>query len=172
MPQVRQWVIVELSYRGEKETPSDLEILLKQELSDDVDIFVPALTYSRKDHDVTICLMEGYVFVEAALPTSTYFMLEDCPYVRRVLTRDESRGRYVRLVSDAEVDQLRKQLNKKAFRDLEVGDQVMVVEGPHSDLTGEIVDLRPDDAKAYVSIKELQSIKTCVELPYPFLRKM
>lgn len=172
MPQVRQWVIVELSHKGEKESPSDLEILLKQELSDEVEIFVPALTYSRKDHDVTICLMEGYVFIEAALPTSTYFMLEDCPYVRRVLTRDESRGRYVRLVSDAEVDQLRKQLNKKAFRDLKIGDRVLITEGPHSELKGEIVDLRPDEAKASVNIEELRSIKTCVELPYPFLRKI
>lgn len=166
-----RWVIVELSHRGEKKDPPELEELLRQEIGDDVEIFVPAMTYTRNEETVTICLMEGYAFIAEGISTSRYFSLEESPYVQRVMARNESDGRFVQYVPDTEVKQLRRQLNRKAFRDLSIEDEVLITEGSHSELEGEIVDLRPEENMASVRIDGLKSISSIVELPYAFLEK-
>jgi transcription antitermination factor NusG len=168
MSESNKWVVVELSHQGEKKSTSELIPLIENEIGSDLEIFVPSLTYSRYDRNVTICLMEGYFFVEGGRAASTYFVLEESPYVQRVLSRDEDSGRYLCYVGQETVDELRGKLQKQAARDIRVGDYVLVNEGAYQSLKGKILDVFMERERATVHIVDLKSMEIIVELPFQF----
>lgn len=163
------WVTVELSYLGEKQLPEDLYTVLRKYIEDDLDVFIPAVSYQRKDNSMVICLMEGYAFIEGGRPAGYYLELESSPYIKRVLTRDESSGRYLEYVQDKDIEVLRHNLEVQTIRTFETGDEVEVVEGSFKNLEGTILEVQ--DEKALVKIHDLVSIKTIVELPLQFLMR-
>lgn len=169
----KKWVTLELTRRAEKEKPEDLKTLLKGEASipDDLELFIPATSFDRRDNFVTVCLMEGYVFLEGGRPSSFYFHLENCSYVSRVLSRDESTGRYLAYVPDEKIQDLKDRLRKQTLRDFGEGDEVEIIGGAYDNLEGEVVEFNKDDDHAFVKIDGLVSIDTIVELPLQFLRK-
>jgi transcription antitermination factor NusG len=169
----KQWVILELSRMGERERPEDLFQILKREAgSDDLDIFVPSVSFSRRDNWVTICLMEGYAFIEGGRPAGFYFDLEDSPYVSKVLTRNESNGRFLVYVSHDEILKLKERLRDQTIRDLKEGDTVEVTSGAYSSLEGTVIDFTQDNTHALIKIHDLVSLDTIVELPLQFLQKI
>ena len=122
---------------------------------------------------MTICLMEGYFFIEAALPTSAYFDLEGTTCVRRVLTRDESDGsRYIYYADQPVIDDLKKRLKEQTVRDIQEGDMVRIIEGPYSKLGGKILSLVDGADKALVHIVDLKSMEVIVELPFQFFEHL
>ena len=168
-----QWVILELTNMGEKEDPEDLVSLLRNDMGDkDVEVFIPSTSFYRRDNCVTICLMEGYIFLESGESAAFYFDLESSPYIQRVLTRDEPHGRFIVYVPEQEIKDLKSRLRKQAFRDFGEGDKVEIIEGAYENLEGTVIDFNPETDQALVDIKELVSIDTIVELPLQFLRKI
>lgn len=167
----RQWVVVELSHHGEKKTAKELQQLLSNELGP-VEVFVPSVTFSHRESDITICLMEGYFFIEAGLPTATYFDLEELLYIKRVLTNDEPSGRFLCYVGQETVDELHRKLQSRAARDIRAGDYVRVVEGAYSALRGQILDVFPDSESATIHIVDLKSMEVIVELPFQFFEQV
>lgn len=169
----KQWVILELSHLGEKENPKDLVTLLQGDIGDkEVDIFVPSTSFHRRDNWVTICLMEGYIFIRGGLSAGFYFNLEDSAYIQRVLTRDEPHGRFLVYVPDSEVEDLKERLRTQTLRDFGEGDKIEIIEGAYESLEGTVLDFNPNTDRALVEIHELVSIETIVELPLQFLRKI
>lgn len=167
----RKWVILELSRKGEKEDPNILDKILRVTLQkDDIDVFVPAISFSRRETSVTICLMEGYAFVEAGHSAQVYYDLESSDYVAKVLST-AGHGRHLYYLEDEKIQEMKKDLKERAFRDHQIGDVVDIVEGVYESLTGRIVDILMDQARAFVRIEELKSIETIVELPFTFLNK-
>lgn len=164
----RKWVAVELSLQGERKPPAELEMVVRSEIGEGVEIFVPSVSFTRRESEVVLCLMEGYFFVEAALPPSTYFSLERSPYVERVLTRDEPEGRFICYVGDETITELKGGLAELVSRDIKVGDYVRVVEGVYSDLSGRILSVDQEKEKASVHIVDLRSMEVIVELPFQF----
>lgn len=169
---VEKWVVVELSHQGERKTAYELKTIVENEISDGTEVFIPSITYTRHDNNVTVCLMEGYFFVSGGLPSSIYFQLENLPYVRRVLSRDEATGRYICYVGESTVTDLKEKLRAQAARDIEVGDDVLVTDGTYSELKGEVLDLFPDEGTATLRIKELVSMDVIVKLPYQFFERV
>lgn len=169
----KQWVILELTRFGEKEKPEDLISLIRGETGiSDLEIFVPSTSFSRRDNWVTICLMEGYIFMEGGRPAGFYFDLEEIPYLSRVLTRDERTGRYIVYVPDEEVVKLQTRLRDQTLRDFGEGDTVEIIEGAYESLEGTVIDFNPQTKNAFIRIHELVSLDTVVELPLQFLRKI
>lgn len=169
----KQWVILELSHMGEKESPPDLVKLLQGDIGDEeVEIFVPSASFHRRDNWVTICLMEGYIFMEGGLAAGFYFDLERSAYIQRVLTRDEPHGRFIVYIPGDEVDELKARLRTQTLRDFGEGDYVEIIEGAYENLEGTVLDFNPQTDHALVEIHELVSIETIVELPLQFLRKI
>lgn len=166
-----QWVIVELSHRGEKKDPDELKQLLRQELPDDVRIFIPSVTYEKGDHSVTIWLLEGYIFIEAGLRMARYFALEGTAYVSQVLTIDQKGQRHVRFIDEKQVQKIQDELREEASRDIEEGDLVTVREGVYSELTGEVVDFESGEKEATVKIKGMRTKEPEVTLPIVFLER-
>lgn len=169
----KQWAILELSNMGEKEDPEDLIALLEGDIGEDtVEIFIPSTSFYRRDNCVTICLMEGYIFIESGKAAGFYFDLERSPYIQRVLTRDEPHGRFIVYVPDTEIKELKSRLRKQTFRDFGEGDHVEIIEGAYENLEGTVLDFNPETDRALVEVHELVSIETIVELPLQFLKKI
>lgn len=167
-----QWVTFELTRMGEKEKPEDLVEIIETETGDtEAEVFVPATSFQRRDNWVTICLMEGYIFMEGGQPASFYFDLESLPYIERVLSRDVSSGRYIEYVPNEEVQELKQRLRKRSLRDFGKGDEVEIIEGAYENLEGEVIEFNPENERALVDIDELVSLDTIVELPLQFLQK-
>lgn len=168
----RKWVALELSHQGEKRLPQELYAMLRAEMGEEADIFVPAATFTRRDTTVTICLMEGYVFVEAGLPSSRYFDLEALSVIRRALSRDESAGRYLCYIEDHVIQDLRARLKEQTRRDVQVGDYVEICDGAYSALRGRILDVFEDRQRASIHIVDLKSMEVIVDLPFQFFERI
>lgn len=167
------WVTLELSRLGEKERPEDLEDLLRSEVpGKDVEIFIPAASFYRRDNAVTVCVLEGYAFMRAGHPAVFYFEFEDSPYINRVLSRDEQGARYLQYVPNSNIEKLRRSLAEQTVREFNENDRIEVTDGVYKSLTGVVVGLSPDHETAYISIEGLVSLKTYVELPLQFVKKL
>lgn len=162
------WVVVELSHQGEKKTPQELRSVIGQYIGEEVEIFIPALTFKRRETHVTMYILEGYIFIASGLPTSKYFDIEDNVNVACVLTNDEASGRYLCYVENDVVEDLKEQLREQAAMTLKKGDKVRIKEGAYAELDGEILDILDDD-RAMVHVTDLQSMEIIIELPFQFL---
>lgn len=163
-----QWVVFELSRQGEKLSRPELDDLLLLELGEDAEVFIPSITFSRRGSNMSVCLMEGYFFVKSGLPVTTYFALEDQPFVKRILTQDEDTDRLICYVGGDVVNDLRRKLQDQAARTLQPDDYVVVVEGPFANLKGKIIDVFSDKGSATIHIVDLKSMEIIVELPFQF----
>ena len=171
---IKKWVTIELTRSAEREKPENLLKLLRGDgsIPDDLEIFLPATSFNRRDNWITVCLMEGYAFVEAGRPAAFYFQLEDSAYVSRVLSRDERIGRFLIYVPNDKIQHLKDRLREQTLRDFEDGDTVEIIEGAYQNLEGTIIEFKEGDDKAFIKIHDLISIDTIVELPLQFLRKI
>jgi len=167
------WVTLELSRLGEKERPEDLEELLRSEVPDkELDIFIPAASFYRRENAVTVCVLEGYAFVRGGYPANFYFEFESSPYIAKVLSLDDRGARYLQYVPEAKIQELRQRLLDQTVREIEEGDFVEITDGAYQNLKGHVVGLSPDGEKAYISIEGLVSLDTYVELPLQFVKKV
>jgi transcription antitermination factor NusG len=167
----KQWVVLELSRLGERESPEDLVAMLRRETGDDLEIFIPSKTFVRKGNRITICLMEGYMFLEGGKSAGFYLDLEYLPFISKALTKDEKAGRFLLYVPDSEIIILKEKLKEETRSEIHKNDEVCIIGGVYENLEGVVVDFNPLTAYAMVSIQGLSSIDTIVELPFQFLER-
>jgi len=131
-------------------------------------VFIPAVTYVKDGHRVTVHLMEGYAFVATGLPETCYLNLEkDSPYVRHVLSAPGGQGMLVlSVISDHDVQEMRAQLRSTIAQDINIGMQVKINQGTYAKLTGEVVGLEGDDAHIHIKLRSFEVIRT---IPTVFL---
>lgn len=159
----RTWVVVELTRAGEvKVEEGTISALLREALGVDkaYPVFVPSTTYPSRGRDVTIHLIEGYVFVASGLPEITYLNLEGtCPYVRRVLSsRSPSGMRALNVIPDSSVQDMRRKLAQQVASDIKEGMKVTVTEGTYTHLDGEVMEVDGDDAHVRFTLRSLDLI--------------
>lgn len=169
--QKKQWVTVELTSHAERLAPDEIEMFLRSQVDEDIDIFVPGSSYRRKDNLVTVWLMEGYAFIEAGKSAGFYFDLEQTNYVSKILTRDERGSRFLLYIGNEEVKSLRERLRKQTVVNVQEGDIVEIDDGIYEGLEGEILVLYEQDQKAEIQFSQLKSIDTIAKIPLTFLRK-
>jgi transcription antitermination factor NusG len=179
-----KWVILELSWRGEKIDVDDMRESLENRLDDGIEYFIPSSTFRKEinDDQVTVSLMEGYIFVEGGHSPSTYYDLEDLSYVSKVLTQKIGRERTLLHADHSEVQTLKQKLKEEFTTTFEEGDQVVVQDGVWENLEGEVLgrvdeenltegEKESHDERIYVKIQDIQSIDSIVTLPKAFLEK-
>jgi transcription antitermination factor NusG len=165
---VDRWVVLELSHQGEKRTPREITEILRHHLGSDTEVFIPAATFTRGQTQVTIYALEGYVFVQAGLPSANYYDLEENLHFRRVLSKEEPLGRFLYYVGPETVDELRAKLQAQTARNVTEGTKVQITEGTYSGLIGKVLDTFEDES-ATVHVTDLKSMEVIVRLPYQFL---
>lgn len=164
-----EWVVVELSPRGEGEDP---ELLVKsiQNTIKGAEVFVPALVSQVAEEKVVKYLWEGYVFIRRTHTDSTYFKLEGTRYVQKILTQPgPGRDRLMATVSSKQVESLRSQIKVETDQGIRVGDEVKVTSGPYKGISGRVIEEIPEDDSVQVFIK-LRSKEAIVTLPRSWLK--
>jgi transcription antitermination factor NusG len=165
------WVALELTRTGENALEDGtLCPRLQSDLGVTADwpLFVPAATYTRMGRRITLHLMEGYVFVGAGLPETTYFALENnCPLVRQVLSVPGPRGlRVLSTIPNRDIEGMRCQLRAQIATDISEEMHVRVTEGTFAPLEGRVLYVDTEDAHVLI---ELRSIKIIKLIPRVFL---
>lgn len=164
-------MVLELTRTGESCAQNGtLEGLLREtlDLTPEHPIFIPARTYDRKGTKVTIHLMEGYCFVATGLAETVYFALEkECPYVKKVLSSEGPNGMSVlQVISNAKIEEMRTRLQEVLSAEIEVGMQVLVLEGTYAKLEGEVVGIADEDAHVHIQMRSFETIRS---IPRVFL---
>lgn len=159
------WIVIELTPLGEvKLEEGSLEKSLRSDLGVDRNfpIFIPATTYRKNGKDVTLRLMEGYVFVASGLPETDYFALESKPYVAQVMSTRPGpyKMRVLSTVPDSQVGDLRRQLQGLLASDIAIYDKIRVIEGTYRNLEGVVMGIRGDNAFVRINLRSMEVIAT------------
>lgn len=165
------WIAVELSNLGEQKVEEGaLEASIRHDLAVDKNypVFIPATTYRKNGKTITICLMEGYVFVASGLPEVRYFTLEQRPYVTSVMSSvtGPHKMRTLQVLPNKEVKNLQKKLREMVSADIEDGATVKVNNGRYKGLEGRVLGI--EGSEAYVEFK-LRSLWRITSIPLVFL---
>jgi transcription antitermination factor NusG len=159
------WLILELSHSGEqKADDGTLQSAINKDLSskgyNNHPVFIPAVSYTKAGRTVTIHLMEGYAFIKDGLPFSVLQFIENRGYVTKILTRETGKNKTKEksLVTDSYIKDLQLKLRSLASTDFKVGSKVVILEGPYTNLEGEIVDFEDDKAFLRVCLRSLTVI--------------
>jgi len=137
------------------------------DVEDNWPVFVPARIFKKKGRQVTIHLMEGYVFVASGLDEVRYFRMENTKLVAQVLATRGARGiRALSTIPDSRVTELRRQLNAEVAADIIPGMRVLVTDGVYSKLEGIVLDTQGDHATVHF---ELRSLEVISRVPKVFL---
>jgi transcription antitermination factor NusG len=164
----KTWITLELTTLGEiKVDEGCLEKILKRELSEGAEIFIPVSRYVQNGRKVTLHLLEGYIFISSGLDDMEYFDLEHTPYIETVFSTVNPKGmRVLSTISNSYVEDMKDQLRGMSCKGLSSGDEINIVKGAYRKLTGKIVGFEED--VAFVSIN-LRSLSAIVELPNAYL---
>lgn len=159
------WIIIELTHLGEaKLEDGSLEKSLRSDLGVDRNfpIFIPATTYRKDGKDVTLRLIEGYVFVASGLPETDYFALESKPYIAQVMSTRPGpyKMRVLSTVPDSQVEDLRRQLQGLLASDIAIYDRVRVIEGTYRNLEGVVMGIHGDNAFVRINLRSMEVIAT------------
>ena len=165
------WVVLELSPQGEDRLEDGtLDQSIRSDLGVDskFPIFIPATTYQKGNKTITLRLMEGYVFVASGLPETSYFALEQRPYVEQIMSTRPGpyKMRVLSTVPDARVGDLKNQLQEMLSSDIALYDKVTVIDGSYKSLEGVVMGIEKD--KAFVKIN-LRSMEVIATIPLMFL---
>lgn len=171
MPTSDEWVVVQLSPRGEEEEPEALLSALKRITK--AEVFLPVSISKAGESQVVHKLVEGYVFLRRTEPDHAYFKLEQTRYLDQILTsRTLDRGRSSRkieTVSNEKIETLRKQIQIETEQGIQLGDTVFITDGPYSSIYGTVIEEIPELDSVQVHIK-LRSKEAAVTLPRSFLK--
>jgi transcription antitermination factor NusG len=165
------WVAVELTPLGEAKVEDlTLEASLRQDLNSEPDhpIFIPARIYQKGHRTVVVYLMQGYVFVAAGLPDTSYFDLERKPYVNKVMSAlsGPHRIRTLSVIPNERIEDLRMKLREQVSSDIKIGDWVTIVDGPYKALEGRVVGSGEENSFVEIRLRSLNLIAT---IPFVFL---
>lgn len=167
--QVAEWVVLELSPQGEDEDPEVLRKAIGRAVKSPKDVFVPASIITRGHSRSVYKLIENYIFVRRTLPDQVYFKLEGTKYVSSILTVMDRKVRRVHPIPDSSIEQMKLQLHVETEQGIEVGDEVLVMSGAYSGITGKVIESIPENNSVQVYIK-LRSKEALVTLPRSFLK--
>jgi transcription antitermination factor NusG len=157
-------VTLELSRQGELKVEDGTLIKV---LTKDHPIFIPAINYNKRGKNITIHLLEGYVFVASGLCDVAYFNLENKNYIKKVISTKGKHGvRVLKVVSNSMISKLKYQLRELVSSDITVGTKVRVLEGAYKELEGDVVDIEGPEAGVFF---EFRTLSVVVYIPKVFL---
>lgn len=148
-----KWIVIELSELGETATRVELESSLLELLGNEIEYFIPIHYEKIGSYTSTSTLFEGYVFIKDG-PESREKVsdLRDFRFFTRVLSGDHGK---IHTVDAYKIGALKRKLKKSIHKKIEIGTRVKILEGPFSNLSGEVINLEERGKRAIVRVKRL-----------------
>jgi len=166
----RGWVVVELSIQGEKELESISDILKEILQSENSEVFIPVFWSEESICTEKFHLFDGYVFCKSDCLEDNFFLIEDDPHFKSILTSIQEGVRVIEFVSDLKIKSLKSQLSKLVIKDIREGDFIEILDGTCKSLKGEV--LNKSGQIALISISDLRSTELLIEVPLASLKKV
>jgi transcription antitermination factor NusG len=158
------WVVLELTPLGEmRAEEGTLPKLLRQTLrvESDFPVFIPCVTYNKGKERIVLNMMEGYAFIASGLTEGEYINLgHNCPYVHRAMFSVQNGIPIMNTIADPALEELRIGLKNMVAVELDVGMRVEVIEGPYSNMIGDILSMTPEVALVYIKLRSLRAIRS------------
>lgn len=159
------WVVVELTRLGEQAAlDGTLDVLLRKGLKVDEDfpVFVPVTLYRKSGQVTPYQLLQGYAFLGSGLDDVAYFALEDGSYVKHVMSTrmGKNRFRYLSVITDDQIQEMRRKLREMVTADLPRTAHVRIVEGPYRGLDGRVTGINDDDVHVFIRLRSLEIVAT------------
>jgi 5'-3' exonuclease/transcription antitermination factor NusG len=158
------WVVVELTPKGEKEPPDVLRQSV-QRLLGRADVYIPAVETRIGDDTSIHYLINGYAFIRKERPDREYLKLEDTRLFQSVL-KD---GRGVAVVDSSYIESMKEKARAEINQGIGVGDIVLICSGPYKAIEASVITEIPEERKVQVFI-ELRSKQSIVTLPRSALK--
>ncbi|MFA6234143.1 MAG: hypothetical protein WC824_08155 [Bacteroidota bacterium] len=159
------WIVLELSPQGEiRLEDGTLEECIRSDLGvdDNHPVFIPATTYVKGNKTITLRLMEGYVFVASGLLETTYFALEQRPYIAQVMSSRPGpyKLRVISTVPDRKILELKKQLRDMKASSVSMYDRVSIHDGTYKSLEGVVLGISGENAFIRINLRSMEVIAT------------
>lgn len=164
------WVILELTPKGEKESPQAIQRTITKVLRG-AEVYVPAVeTLIGEDRSIHY-LMHGYAFVRKDRPDGDYFRLEGGKIVQSVLTTPGStlHNKKVATVDQAYIEEMREQIRAEVNQGIGVGDIVQICSGPYRNIEASVITEIPETKQVQVFV-QLRSKEAILTLPRSVLK--
>lgn len=163
-----RWVVVQLSNNGEHEPnlaviERSIDRILRKKLS----VFIPATMQKARSDNQTIFYMDGYIFIEYQEGIQ-YHRLNGTNYFETVVSSSRDR---LSLLSDSDLEPLRKGVESLKIGAFKLNDQVKVTKGTFKNLTGTISFVYDGGEQVQVNLK-LSSKPMLIDYPSSFLTKL
>jgi transcription antitermination factor NusG len=137
--QETEWVVLELSSKGEEEAllGSLKKKIISLTIFKDSDIYIPII---RQSYGKPIWLMEGYIFIKCGYSASEYYNLKQKHLVRSIISQYDQRSGMISLgvIPDHELKTLLKKVDNLGGS-FKPKDLVRIKEGPFIGFEGEVI---------------------------------
>jgi len=175
-----KWVIVELTFTGERE--KNLSILknsVQKILNTKSDVFIPAVSQKVRNESHTVFYLDGYIFVKYEEGIN-YLKLQDTTYFKYVLhkiVKDERENEKARkrvmltLLDDRELNPMRSGMEKLKTAKFMEDDDVKIIQGEYRGLQAKVVYLNENGETVQVKV-DLKSKKLLFDFPSSYLIKI
>lgn len=159
-----QWIVVELTQYGEKETP-EVVLAAATKLLGRCEVYIPAVETRVGDDKDIHYLMPGYAFVRKDRADRDYRRLEETRLFQAVLRR----GGKLATVDSSYIEGLKEKLRAEVNQGIGVGDSVLICSGPYKNIEATVITEILEERAVQVHI-ELRSKQSIVTLPRSALK--
>jgi transcription antitermination factor NusG len=171
-PPPSKWVVVQLSPLGEREKNPQLLTRVIQRTLGSVDVFIPAVSEQAREESHTSFYMEGYIFIKYS-DNVNFMRLQEIPYFKSVICDPVARRKGLipySLLDDSALRPMRTGMEAMKVRMIKANDRVRVNKGQYKNLTGTVIQVRPDGEAILVNVG-LVSKPMLIEFPSSYLDK-
>lgn len=151
LPELNQWLILELNDTFENITYKDIENAIINAFGD-VEYFIPIAYEKMGSYISTDTLLEGYAFIKDCLEIrQNMFNIREEKVFTGFLCYD---GKY-QTVSSRIIGNLKRKLKASLKKKCMLGSKVKILDGVFKNLTGEVIGVEDQGKKIMVRIKRL-----------------
>lgn len=159
-----EWVVVELTPRGEREPP-DVVRQQARRLLGKAEVYIPAVETRIGDDTSIHYLINGYAFIKKERPDRDYLKLEDTRLFQSVLKN----GKGIAVVDSSYIEAMKEKARAEINQGIGVGDIVLICSGPYKAIEASVITELPEEELVQVFI-ELRSKQSIVTLPRSALK--
>src|SRR3569832_1368258 len=159
-----EWIVVELTPYGEKETPAAIH-RAAQKLLGRCEVYVPAMETKIGEDKSIHYLMPGYAFVRKERAGRAYRRLEGTRLFQALLWS----GNDVATVASSAIEEMKEKLRADVNQGIGVGDLVLICSGPYKNIEATGIEELPEQRTVQVLV-ELRSKRSIITLPRSALK--
>jgi len=152
LPELNQWLILELSDIFEDITYKDIQNAIINVFGDSVEYFIPIAYEQMGSYVSTNTLLEGYAFIKDCCEVrQNMFNVKEEKIFTGFLCYD---GKY-QTVSSRTIGGLKRKLKTSLKRKCIIGSKVKILDGVFKNLVGEVISVEDQGKKIIVKIERL-----------------